>query len=131
MKNYTPNSFLRALLVALLMAEVLPASAYYSGYDFRVDGLCYKKTSANTVSVTPYDDMHDDFTSFQDSQWAYLISEYKSYVGYPDLNGELIIPESVTQNGNTYTVTSIDWQAFSNCSGLTSVTIPSTVKNRI
>ena len=40
---------------------------------------------------------------------------------------EVIIPESVIYNGNTYSVTSIgDW-AFSSCSDLTSVIIPNSV----
>ncbi len=43
---------------------------------------------------------------------------------YYNLTGSLSIPDSVTYNGNTYAVTSIDDGAFSGCSGLTSVTIP-------
>lgn len=41
--------------------------------------------------------------------------------------GNLIIPATVTRNGITYSVTSIDDYAFSNSTGLTSVTIPNTV----
>ena len=37
------------------------------------------------------------------------------------------IPASVTYSGTTYSVTSIGWGAFHNCSGLTSVTIPNSV----
>ena len=37
------------------------------------------------------------------------------------------IPESVTYNGTTYSVSSINYKAFNGCSGLTSVTIPNSV----
>ena len=44
--------------------------------------------------------------------------------GYIAPSGNLVIPASVTCSGTTYSVTSIGQNAFSGCSGLTSVTIP-------
>ena len=43
-------------------------------------------------------------------------------------SGSVIIPSSVTYNNCTYTVTSIWQNAFDSCLGLTSVTIPSSIK---
>lgn len=43
------------------------------------------------------------------------------------LSGEVIIPKTVTHNGITYTVTKIAPDGFNGCTGLTSITIPSTV----
>ena len=42
-------------------------------------------------------------------------------------NGNVVIPEVVEYDGNTYSVTSIVDYAFYNCSGMTSVTIPNSV----
>ena len=42
-------------------------------------------------------------------------------------SGDVAIPETVTYNGITYSVTSIGFGAFSDCSSLTSITIPNSV----
>ena len=43
------------------------------------------------------------------------------------VSGAVVIPDSVVYRGNTYTVTSIGYEAFEIYSGLTSVTIPNSV----
>lgn len=91
-------------LLAIITAY-LPASAY----DFMVDGLCYNINEDGTsVTVT------------------YQIHSYPNPT-YNDLSGEINIPASVTYNGNPYSVTVIGDYAFSECNGLTSVTIPESV----
>ncbi|MDR2824001.1 MAG: leucine-rich repeat protein, partial [Prevotellaceae bacterium] len=45
-----------------------------------------------------------------------------------EYNGNIEIPESVTNSGTTYSVTSIDSVAFLGCTGLTAVTIPAPIK---
>ena len=76
--------------------------------DFAVDGIYYNIMSADdkTVEVTYKGD---------------YIEEVEEY------SGSVTIPEIVTYNGNTYTVTNIGEWAFGYCSGLTSVVIPNNV----
>jgi hypothetical protein len=72
-------------------------------YSFVKDGIYYKITGDNTVSVT------------------YKDSNYNNY------SGRVTIPTVVTYEGKTYTVTKVDNLAFFGCTGLTAVTIPETV----
>jgi hypothetical protein len=69
---------------------------------FNFDGINYEVTSA-TATLTVKVANHSSFT------------------------GSANIPATVTHEGNTYTVTSIDNKAFDLCFGLTSVTIPNSV----
>ena len=80
-----------------------------SAEDFKVDGIYYKITSQadNTVAVT-----------YRGKSYSAFPNEY-----YRDVK----IPESVTYDGNTYSVTSIGDGAFRGCSRLTFVELPNSV----
>ena len=54
-------------------------------------------------------------------------SYYGSTTYQSNYSGDILIPESVVYEGNTYNVTSIGDHAFYECGGLTSVTIPNSV----
>jgi hypothetical protein len=93
--------FLRRFFATLLIISV---SALSWAYDFEVGGIYYNINSDGTsVSVT------------------YRDNSYFSYVG------SFVIPSSVTYNNNTYSVTSIGYRAFYDCSNLSSVIIPNSV----
>ena len=88
-------------------------------YDFKVGGICYNITSETnkTVKVT-----YNDYASeYRNDQFYHYHNNYTRY------EGSITIPERVTYNGTTYSVTSIGSYAFRNCSGLTSVTIGNSV----
>ena len=78
-----------------------------SAYDAEIDGFYYN-FSGDEATVTG----------------LYYNYNYENNTAYP---GAVIIPESVTYNGKTYSVTSIGDQAFADCSGLTSVIIPNSL----
>ena len=67
---------------------------------------------------------------FKHEGLIYLIFNHNSVLvhGTSDLSGKLVIPSKVKYEGSTYYVVGIGANAFTNCYGLTSVKIPSTVK---
>ena len=77
-----------------------------NAYDAEIDGIYYD-FSGNEATVT--------------------YKEYKNWTYVSDYSGSVIIPNSVSFNGQTYSVTSIGRYAFRDCSGLTSVTIGNSV----
>ena len=96
---------LNLLFTALLLLCCLTAKAH----DFGVGGIYYNIINATnkTVAVT------------------YRGSDPDSYSN--EYTGDVVIPESVTYNGNTYSVTSIGYGAFWYCTGLKSIEIPNSV----
>ena len=103
------NLYIKLCLLAIsaLFAQSLHA------YDFAVSGIYYKIISSTdkTVEVT------------YKSCYTYK----SSYFYYSDYSGTIVIPNEVIYNFIKYNVTSIDNNAFIGCTGLTSITIPSSV----
>ena len=95
---------------SLLLAVIgLLCSISVSAHDFEVEGIYYNITSSTDMMV----------------EVTYRGDYYSSYLN--EYSGAVTIPESVTYNGNTYSVTSIGDYAFYGCSGLTSVVIGNSV----
>ncbi len=99
------TTFKPLLLVILMLFTGISASSS----SFQSDGLYYNILSEEdrTVEVT---------------YKSTYISQQKNYV-----SGDIEIPRKVMYHSKTYTVTAIGKEAFNNCSGLTSVTIPNSV----
>ena len=89
----------KELLLSVLMV-MMPLMA--NAYDAEIDGIYYN-FSGSEASVT-----------YRDSQYA-------------NYSGSVTIPESVTYNGKTYSVTGINGWAFAYCSELNSITSPNSV----
>ena len=87
----------------LILVALLPMVA--SAYDAKIDGIYYN-FSGNEATVT---------------------YQKQNYPHTSDYSDSVVIPESVTYEGKTYSVTSIGDYAFQYCTGVTSVTIPNSV----
>ena len=99
-------------LITLLLAIVLPVTIFalpptnYDNYEFEVDGIYYK-IEGDVACVT--------------------YQRYESGMHLSDYHGDVVIPSSVTYQGKTYPVKTIDFYAFNYCQGLTSITIPESI----
>ena len=100
----TINS-LRSKFFALVLALV--ASVSIQAHDFSVDGIYYNILDGNNVEVT-----------FKGSHVNQYVNEYINSIN---------IPNEVTINNTTYTVTRVGDGAFYACRTLNSVTIPNSV----
>ena len=118
-----PYNLKQILIAVLLLAASTALSTmaqnkieleYDYDYDFIENGIAYKITSPNEVTVT-YSAGHNVL----EEEWT---------TNYPDLPAEVAIPASVTNNGTDYAVTSIKMRAFHNCPNLECVSIPPTIK---
>ena len=77
---------------------------------------------ANSDGKTIFYDYNSDVTSVSVTYKGNSRDDY-----YGEYTGDIVIPETVTYSGQTYSVTSIGSSAFYDCGGLTSVTIPNSV----
>ena len=91
-----------------LLLTLLCLSLSARAHDAEVDGIFYNLDAANkTATVTFKGDNYDSYNN-----------EY---------SGDVVIPETVTYNGITYSVTSLGDDCLAGCSSLTAITIPNSV----
>ena len=96
---------MKTIKLLLTTIAMLLCSVMANAHDFEVDGIFY--------DILSYTDLTVEVT--------YNASSYKEY------SGVVTIPSSVTYEDKTYSVTSIGYAAFGDCTSLTSITIPNSV----
>ncbi|MEE0921023.1 MAG: fibronectin type III domain-containing protein [Paludibacteraceae bacterium] len=108
MKNFLSvlSSTLQGGIRGGLLILTLLATTSLWAYDFQSGDLYYNITSDSTVAVT--------------------YQEYNSSSNYASIY-TVTVPETVTYDSTTYSVTSIGGDAFSYCRSLTAITIPESV----
>ena len=91
-----------------LLLTLLLCTSMAWAHDVEVDGIYYNLNQTNkTATVT-----------FKGSSYDSYDNEY---------SGEVVIPENFIYDGITYSVTSLGEGCFSECTSLTSITIPNSV----
>lgn len=95
-------------LLTLLMSMVFMKSFAYSFAVRNADGKTIYYVKSGTAEL-------------------FVTNEGIPYHSTSSYYGSIVIPESVTYDGTTYTVTGIDATAFYNCYNLTAITIPNSV----
>ena len=90
-----------------LLLTLLCLSLSARAHDAEVDGIFYNLDAANKTATVTFKGDNE-----------YSFDEY---------SGAVVIPETVTYNGITYSVTTLGRYCFSGCSSLTSITIPNSV----
>lgn len=103
------------LFVVLMSLVGIKASAFSPEYEYDIK-------LKNDDGVTIYYKWINNKTELAVYYEYYYDSETHS-----PYSGNIVIPKFIEYSGKTYNVTSIGKEAFLNCSGLTSVTIPSSV----
>ena len=105
-----------AVMTSLLLASQIAHSQTFSDVSPSGHTLYYwvNYNSNNTVLLVNNPNSYGDTI------------DASAYLNY---TGNLIIPMTVVHNGTTYNVNSINYACFRDCVGLTSVSIPSTVRN--
>ena len=87
-----------------------------------VQGFAHDIEVANADGVTIYYTYINNIPELEVSCQGFTFDSFSN-----EYTGHVVIPETVTYNGTTYSVTSIGGSAFRDCSSLTSVTIPNSV----
>lgn len=87
-----------------------------------VQGFAHDIEVANADGVTIY---YNYINNNNELAVSYRGSSPTNYSN--EYTGNVVIPESVTYNGTTYSITSIGSFAFYGCTSLTSITIPNSV----
>ena len=88
----------------LFMALLLLCATVATAYDFKADGFIFNITDSINKTV-----------------------EIARKIRGVNYKGDIVIPENVTFEDVTYSVTSIGVLAFDRCTGLTSITIPNSI----
>ncbi len=91
-------------MLSLLAFVMVSLTTWAQRGDFKEGQFCYRINRDRPTEVT-------------------IVKDYS----YSSISGELIIPSTVTHGENTYTVTGFGERAFSGCSGVTAVSIPSSM----
>ena len=114
-ENFNKNMIMKNQLLISFLLTVLLSMTGIKAYAHDIE---VANAQGKTIYYVWTNNNTELAVSFQGEYFDPYSNEY---------SGDIVIPESVTYNGTTYSVTSIGYYAFYYCTGLISVTIPNSV----
>ena len=99
--------------IFIIFVGVLLSTLESFAHDFVINGIYYSFNQTDTENTTVI--------------VTYKGNSYSTY--WDEYSGDIIIPETVKFNNKIYTVVSIARYAFKDCSGVTSITLPNSIRN--
>lgn len=124
----------KSFIIAILMALAMSALAQQLHFDFAETVESGQTLYFLKGYYGPYDVMvtypcYHDTIIYNPAGASTQITTY--YYGYEEPSGDLVIPATITHNDTVYTITTIGYNAFWKCAGITSLTLPNTLNSII
>ena len=116
-------------LLVMLLTVLCSTLAGYAAYDYeqhqQIDGIFYRLVGWDSM------DGQGNPVPVREA-WVEHDPDVDPWMGSGTIDtyqGDIVIPETVDYNGETFTVSGVEYYAFKNCKGITSIALPKSVNS--
>lgn len=136
-RNAKAFEYCKASCAITILNETPPTQPETNGIFWRADGIVdvYAPEAALEAYMTAWGTMKANYHALQNGTCTVngITYQYQSdgtatvIASSPKYTGDIVIPETFTYGGKTYRVTELGFDAFAQCTGLTSVSLPNSL----